>query len=69
MKIYNIEAVNMGKDQQEIAECVMEHLADREFKTEQEFSSMEGFLVEMACHALEWNSVPQTGGLIVEWEK
>jgi hypothetical protein len=69
MKIYNIEAVDLGNDQQEIAKWVMNHLRDTEFKNEEEFSEQEFSLIHRACESMGWHSAPQTGGLIVEWQE
>tara|TARA_R110000737_G_scaffold158257_1_gene186569 strand:+ start:239 stop:520 length:282 start_codon:yes stop_codon:yes gene_type:complete len=67
MKIFNIEAVDMGNDQQEIADWVMNHIGDTEFENEEAFQEQEGSLIHLACESMEWNSVPQVGGLIAEW--
>jgi hypothetical protein len=67
MKIRNIEATDMGPDQQEIANWVENHLWNAEFINQEEFDKQEGSLIHLACNELGWHSVPQNGGLVVEW--
>lgn len=67
MKIRNIEATDMGPDQQEIASWVENHLGYTEFTSQEEFDKQEGSLIHLACKELGWHSVPQSGGLVVEW--
>ena len=67
MKIRQIEACDMGTDQREIAEWVENHLGDRIFSSKEEFEDQEFELIHLACKALGWHSVPQNGGLTVEW--
>jgi hypothetical protein len=68
MKVFNIEATNMGNNQQEIAEEVLNLVGHREYKSDDEFYEEEGALIAKACENLGWESAPQTGGLVVEWE-
>ena len=68
MKIFNIEAANMGNNQQEIANWILEEVADVDFKTESQFLDSEGDYITRACLALGWDSAPQTGGLEVNWD-
>jgi len=68
MKMYNLEATNMGNNQQEIADRVLELIGNKDFKTEEEFWDLEGKLIEQACKDLNWSSVPQTGGLVANWD-
>lgn len=68
MKIFNLEATDMGSNQNEIADKALEIIADREFASENDFYEMEGSLIAQACKELGWYSVPSTGGLLVEWE-
>ena len=68
MKIEHLEATNMGSDQQEIADKVMEYVYDMEFEKESDFWEIEGSLIYKACKELEWDSVPQCGGLEVYWK-
>lgn len=69
MKIFNIEAINMGNDQQEIADWIVNHIGNTEFENEEAFYEQEGLFIHMACKSMGWYSVPQTGGLIAEWAK
>lgn len=69
MKIFSIDAVNMGKDQDKIAAWVENYIANREFENEDEFHKMEGELITAACKALNWHSIPSEGGLEVEWKE
>ena len=68
MKMFNLEATDMGNNQQEIADKALELIADKDFKTADEFYDMEGDLIERACKELGWQSTPQTGGLIANWD-
>jgi hypothetical protein len=65
MRIFNIEATDMGSDQQEIAAWVMQKTTGHGFARESQFD--EFGWIEKACKALGWQSVPEHGGLIVEW--
>ncbi len=65
MKISSIEGVDMGPDQDEIAEMVMEYVHDVDFEREDDFN--EGAMITRACVELGWASVPQVGGLLIEW--
>ena len=67
MKIRQIEACDMGTNQHEIAEWVENYVADKDFSSKEEFYDQEFELIELACAALNWHSVPQNGGLQVEW--
>ena len=69
MKILSIEACDMGIDQQEIADWVDNYLDYRDFKDQAEFDAIEYALIEKACKALGWHSVPSNGGLIVNWDE
>ena len=68
MKLYNLEATNMGNNQQELADRALEIVGDKDFKTAEEFWEIEGELIEQACKDLNWVSVPQTGGLVAKWD-
>jgi len=68
MKLLTIEATDMGNNQDEIAEEVYNLVADHDFKTEAEFYEMEGKLITQACKNLNWQSVPQNGGLVPNWD-
>lgn len=56
----------MGTDQQDIADWVMNATRGQYFTKEHDFN--EGEWITKACNALGWNSVPQSGGLTVEWD-
>lgn len=68
MKMFNLEATDMGSNQDEIADKALELITDKDFKTEDEFYDMECELIERACKELGWKSIPQTGGLIANWD-
>jgi hypothetical protein len=68
MRVFSIEAIGMGNCQQEIADKVEELVDGVEFPDEQAFSSQEGELITRACNDLGWASVPQNGGLVVNWD-
>ena len=69
MKVYSIEATNMGNNQEEIASKVEDYTDGVDFETEDAFCNMEGELITRACNDLGWGSVPQTGGLIANWDR
>jgi len=68
MKISTIEAHDMGPNQQEIATWVENHLGFSDFTSQEAFDAQEIALIALACLELGWHSVPQNGGLTVEWE-
>ncbi len=68
MKIYSIEAVDMGNDQEKIASKIEEYVEGMDFASKDQFFAFEGKLVARACREMGWQSTPQTGGLLVEWE-
>jgi len=68
MKISNLEATDMGSDQQEIADKVMCYVDGVDFENANEFDKQEGALIHRACEEMGWSSVPQVGGFIVDWE-
>jgi hypothetical protein len=65
MKIFNIEATDMGNYQQEIAGWIMSATHGIDYAKASDFD--EGALIEKACRALGWQACPQGGGLDVEW--
>ena len=67
MKIFNIEAIDMGNNQSEIANKVLEYVDGVSYSSKDDFYSQEGALITQACYDLGWDSVPQSGGLEVEW--
>ena len=67
MKIRNIEAYNMGPDQTELAHWIDNHVAEIDFTTTDDFHRCEFDYITLACKELGWHSVPQNGGLMVEW--
>ena len=67
MKIRNIEAYNMGPDQTELAHWIDNHVAEIDFTTTDDFHRCEFDYITLACKELGWHSVPQNGGLLVEW--
>ena len=68
MKVFSLEATDMGKDQQEIADKCEEYVEGIDFKSEEEFEAMEAALIKRACDELGWVSVPTVGGLVVNWD-
>ena len=68
MKVYSIEATDMGNNQEEIAGKVEDYTDGVEFTTKEAFYDIEGGLITKACKDLGWENVPQTGGLIVNWD-
>jgi len=67
MKIRNIEAYNMGPDQIELANWIDNHVSEINFKSSDQFHRCEFDYITLACKELGWHSVPQNGGLLVEW--
>lgn len=67
MKVLNIEAVDMGNNQQEIADWVMRIYGDIDWPTKADFEDLEYILIDQACDFLGWHSVPSNGGLIFDW--
>lgn len=68
MKIFNLEATDMGNNQSEIAAKVLEYVDGIDYATKDDFYNQEGALITQACTELGWSSVPQSGGLEVEWD-
>ena len=68
MKIQHLEATDMGTNQSEIADKVMEYVAGVDFKTAEDFTDQEYQLIIRACNDLKWWSVPSVGGLEIYWD-
>ena len=68
MKVFNIEATNMGNHQQELADKALELVENIDFPEEDDFYRYENELINQACTALGWESAPTTGGFIPEWD-
>lgn len=68
MKILSLEAVDMGVNQDEIAEKCEDYIWQTDFKTADEFYAISDNLVVRACKELGWHSVPQNGGLEANWD-
>lgn len=68
MKIFSLEAVNMGNNQNEIVTKVEGYVKDVDFKSPEEFYDQEGSLIKKACEEMAWTSCPQTGGFVVHWD-
>ena len=64
-KVNYIESTGMSKDQQELADWAENHVSEMLFKTQDGLDSNE--LLIKACIACGWESIPQTGGLIIHW--
>tara|TARA_R100001082_G_scaffold15629_1_gene7978 strand:+ start:509 stop:880 length:372 start_codon:yes stop_codon:yes gene_type:complete len=67
LKIDYLQAVDMGSDQQEIADWVLDQVSDITFQSKDEFDEKEGQWIGEACKALGWHFTPQTGGFEVNW--
>jgi len=66
MNGFNIEATDMGKDQQEIADWVENHIRNNAtVDTIQTMLDNADTYIGNACRALGWQAVPSTGGLEV----
>ena len=63
MKIFNLNATDMGEDQSEIAAKVLEYVDDIDYASKKDFYEAEYALITKACAEL-----PQCGGLEVEWD-
>ena len=65
MKIFNITTTNINNGQ-ELADWIYNKLKDQDLNPD---DINEGKLITDACHALNWSSVPQVGGLEIEWDE
>ena len=65
MKIFNITTTNIN-DGQELAGWIYNKLKDQDLNPD---DINEGALITEACKALNWSSVPQVGGLEIEWDE
>jgi hypothetical protein len=68
MKNFNIEAIDMGNNQADIAEWVEHYIFEQQTKginIDEMLEDPDQF-VSMACKALGWHSQPSVGGLVVE---
>ena len=65
MKIFNITTTNIN-DGQELADWIYNRLKDQDLNPD---DINEGALITEACKALNWSSVPQVGGLEIEWDE
>lgn len=65
MKIFNIATTNIN-DGQELADWIYKKLKDQDLDPD---DVNEGALITEACKALKWSSVPQVGGLNIEWDE
>jgi hypothetical protein len=65
MKIFNIATTNIC-DGQELADWIYNKLKDQDLNPD---DVNEGALITEACKALNWSSVPQVGGLEIEWDE
>ena len=67
MKICNLTATDMGENQSEISDKVLEYVDGINYASKNDFYEVEYALITKACNELGWLSVPQCGGLEVEW--
>ena len=65
-KIEHLDPTDMGDNQQELAEYVMEQVEGMSFDAKDDFN--EGAFIQTACKELGWATVPQTGGFEVSWK-
>ena len=65
MKIFNITTTNIN-DGQELADWIYNKLKDQDLNPD---DINEGALITEACKALNWSSVPQVGGIEIEWDE
>lgn len=65
-KIDYLDPTDMGDNQQELADYVMEQVKDMSFDEKDDFN--EGAFIQTACKELGWATVPQTGGFEVSWK-
>ena len=65
MKIFNITTTNINNGQ-ELADWICNKLKDQDLNPD---DINEGALITEACKALNWASVPQVGGLEIEWDE
>lgn len=63
-KIFNITAININNGQ-EIADWIYKKLHDQDINPD---DLNTGELITEACKALGWASVPQVGGIEIEWD-
>ena len=70
MKLFSVEAVNMGKHQVDITEKAWELVSSRRFKSQEEFNDMETQLIQWSFRALGLSvkDIPEKCGLIPRWE-
>ena len=66
MKIFNITTTNINNEGQELADWIYNKLKDQDLNPD---DINEGALITAACKALNWSSVPQAGGLEIEWDE
>ena len=70
LKGFDIEATDMGNNQQEIADWVENYIFEQPKDKQQELLNDADDLIPLACKSLGWEGVPQTGGLIVNlWDE
>ncbi len=65
-KIEHLDPVDMGNNQQELAEYVMEQVEGMSFDEKDDFN--EGAFIHTACKELGWAFTPQVGGFEVSWK-
>lgn len=65
-KIEHLDPVDMGNNQQELADYVMEQVDGMSFDEKDDFN--EGAFIEVACKELGWAFTPQNGGFEVSWK-
>ena len=65
MKINKISSTNIN-DGQELADWIYGKLQVEDINPDE---INEGALITEACKALNWRSVPQSGGIIIEWDE
>lgn len=70
MRLFSIEAINMGKHQVDITEKVWEMVSGLKFESQQEFNDIETQLIQRSFRALGLCAadIPKKGVLIPRWE-
>lgn len=66
MKVFNVTSQNINNGQ-ELADWIYNKIKAIDYKSQEDLN--EGELITEACQSLGWQSVPQTGGIIIEWDE
>ncbi len=66
--IYTLNPVDLGDDDQPLADLVFDLLPEEGFAHPHEYLEKEGIFITEACKKDGWAFVPQSGGFEPEWE-